>query len=94
MNSPVSWDCRIHQLHLCRCVRPLPIPNECPGYDTKTSDGEAPVLELWEMWSTSLLPLLPGLLRPRVVVPLRVPSMVQIELFNLLLGIVINIKQN
>ena len=23
--------------------------NKCPRYDTKPSDGEAPVLELWEM---------------------------------------------
>ena len=44
---PVDWGCRIHQLHLCRGVI-LP-PNECPGYDTKQSDGEVPVmLELWE----------------------------------------------
>ena len=33
-----------------------PLPNECLGYDTKQSDGEAPVLELWGMWSTSSLP--------------------------------------
>ena len=31
-------------------------------------------------------------LSPGVVVPVRVPSMGQIELFNLLLGIIINIK--
>ena len=24
-------------------------PNVCPVYDTKQSDGEAPVLKLWEM---------------------------------------------
>ena len=42
---PVGWSCRIHQLHLCRGVRP---PNKCPGYDTKQSDGEVPVmLGLW-----------------------------------------------
>ena len=36
-------------------------PNECPGHDTKQSDGEAPVmLEFWWMRSTSLLSLLPG----------------------------------
>ena len=36
-------------------------PNECPGYDTKQSDGELPVmLVLWEMQSNPLLPLLPG----------------------------------
>ena len=34
-------------------------------YDTKQSDGEAPVmLELWEMGSTSLMPSLTGLLWP------------------------------
>ncbi len=55
--------------------------NECPGYDTKQSDGEAPVmLELWEMLSTPLLPSLPGPLWPRVVAPDRVLSIGQIEL--------------
>ena len=34
--------------------------DKCPGYDTKLSDSGAPVLEFWEMWSTPLLPLLPG----------------------------------
>ena len=35
---------------------------KCPGYDSKQSDGEATVmLELWGMWSTLLLPLLPAL---------------------------------
>ena len=54
---------------------------ECPGYDTEQSDGEAPeMLELWGMWSTSLLSLLPGPLWPRVVTPDRVLSMGQIEL--------------
>ena len=31
--------------------------NECPGYDTKPSDGEAPVMKLLEIWSTLLSPL-------------------------------------
>ena len=77
--GPVGWGCRIHQLHLCRGVRPP--PNECPWYDSKQSDGhEAPVmLELWEMLSTSLS-LLPGPLWPGVVTPDRVLSMGQIEL--------------
>ena len=44
--------------------------NECPGYDTKQSDGEVPVmLELRGMWSTPLFPSLPGLLWPGVVAP-------------------------
>ena len=55
--------------------------NECPGYDTKQSDGEFPVmLELWGMWSTSSLPLLTGTLSLRVVVSDGVISIGQIEL--------------
>ena len=43
-------------------------PNECPVYDTKQSDGEAPVmLKLWGMQSTPLLPSLSGPFWPRVV---------------------------
>ena len=39
--------------------------NGCPDYDTKQSDGEAPVmLELWGMQSTSLWPSLLSLLWP------------------------------
>ena len=53
-----------------------PPPNECPGYDTKQSDGEVPaVLGLWGMRSTPLLPLLPGPLWPGVVAPDRALSM-------------------
>ena len=44
------------------------------------SDGEAAVLEIWEVWSTSSLffpdPLWPG------EVPVRFPSMDQIDLFK------------
>ena len=67
----VSWGCRIHQLHLCRGLRPPP-PKECLRYDTKQSDSEAPVmLELQGMQSTPSLPLLPGTLWPGVVAPDR-----------------------
>ena len=70
----VDWGCRIHWLHLCRGVRPP--PNECPGYNTKQSDGEVPVmLELWGMRSTPSLPSLPGPLWPGVVAPDRALSM-------------------
>ena len=73
LDCPVGWDCKIHWLHLCRGVRPL---NECPGYDTKQSDGEVlAVLELWGMRSTPLLPSLPGLFWPGVVAPDRALSM-------------------
>ena len=49
--------------------------DECPGYDTKHSDGEVlAVLELWGMWSTPLLSSLPGPLWPGVVAPDRALS--------------------
>ena len=65
---PVGWGCRIHRLLLSRGVRPP--PNECPGYDTKQSDGEVLVmLELWGMRSIPLLPSLPGPLWPGAVAP-------------------------
>ena len=69
---PVGWGCRIHRLLLCRGVNPL--HNECPVNDAKQSDGEVPaMLELWGMWSTPLLPSLPGLLWPGVVAPDKGP---------------------
>ena len=68
-----------YRLHLYIRVRhPL-----CPEYDIKQSDGEAPALELWGMWSTSSLPLLPGPLGLGVVAPHRFLSMSQIEVFDI-----------
>ena len=56
-------------------------PNECPGYDTKQTDGEVPVmLGLWGMQSSPSLPLFPGTLWPRMVAPDRALSMGEIEL--------------
>ena len=53
-----------------------PTPNECPGYDTKQSDCEVPViLMLWGIRSTPSLPLLPALLWFRMVAPDRALSM-------------------
>ena len=47
-------------------------------YDTTQSDAEVPLmLDLWVMWSIPSLPSLPGHLRPGVVAPDRVPSMVK-----------------
>ena len=58
----------------------------CPGYDTKQSDAEVPImLELWGMQSTPLLPSLPGPLWPRVVILDIVLSMCQIELNGVLM---------
>ena len=36
-----------------------PSPNKCPGYDNKQSDGMVLALDIWGMWSTPSLPLLP-----------------------------------
>ena len=57
------------------------MPSFCPGYDTKQSDGEVPVMiELWEIQSTTSLPLLPSPLWPEVIAPDKALSMGQIEL--------------
>ena len=48
---------------------------ECPGYDTKQSEGEVSVmLELWGMGSAPSLPLLPGPLWHGIVAPDRALS--------------------
>ena len=58
-----------------------PPTNECPGYDTKQSDGEVPgIMELWGTQNTPSLPSLPGPLGPGVVAPDRALFMGQIEL--------------
>ena len=63
----------------------MPIPHECPGYDSIQSDGEVPVmLELWGMRSTFSLLSLPFPFWSRVVAPDRVLSMGQIELNSVL----------
>ena len=79
--SPIGWGCRIHRLHHCRGIR---APNECPGYDIKQSDGEAPVmLEFWGMQIIPSLPSFPGLLQPKMVAPDGVLSMGQIKWFEI-----------
>ena len=61
-------------------VRPIH-HNEWPGYDTKQSDGEAPVMLVFQgMQSTPSLPLLPASLWPPVVAPDSALSMGQREL--------------
>ena len=63
----VGWGCRIHRLLLCREKTP---PTECPGYDTKQSDGEVPaMMELWGMRSTPSFSSLPGPRWPSDVAP-------------------------
>ena len=65
----------------CISAEGYDIPKECPGYNTKQSHGEAPVMwERWEMLCTPSLPSLPGPLCPGVVAPDRVLSIGQTEL--------------
>ena len=50
-------------------------PNECPGYNTKQSEGEVQVMqEPWGTRNTPSLPLLPGPLWPGMVAPDRALS--------------------
>ena len=79
-SSSIGWGSRIPQLHLCWVVRPSTI--KCSGYYTKPSDGDASILELWGMWSTSSLPLLQSPPWPRVEVLVRVSFMSQTEVFD------------
>ena len=47
---------------------------ECPGYETKQSDGEVlEMLKLWGMRNAPSLPSLPGPLWPGVVAPDKGP---------------------
>ena len=57
-------------------------PQRMSWYETTASDCVAPVLELCVMCSTHSLLFLPDALWLRLVVPLRVPSISQIQLFN------------
>ena len=83
-DCPVGCGFRIYRLFLYRWVRP-PKKNKCPGYSTKESDGEVPVMpELLGMRSTSSLEWLPGPLWPGVVAPDRVLSIGQKELNSVL----------
>ena len=44
-----------------------------------SSNGKAPVLKIWGLSSNSSLPLLSDPFWPRVVVPISIPSMSQID---------------
>ena len=68
-NCPVGWGCRIHRLLLCRGVRPP--PNTTSVLNITLNH----LMELWGMWSTSSLSLLPGPLWPGVAASNRVLSM-------------------
>ena len=79
---PICWGCRIHRLRLRRRVRHP--ANECPGYDIKPSDSEAPVtLDRWRIRSTPTLTSLTGPFWPGVGAPNRVLSKGQIEVLEI-----------
>ena len=64
----------------CFSAEKQDFPNECPGYDSKQSDDQVPImLELCGMQSTASLPSLPSPLWRGVVAPEMVLSMRQIE---------------
>ena len=66
---PVVWVCRIHRLHHCWWLSPR---HKIPGYGTKISDGEVPVmLDLLGMTCSSLMPSLPGPIWSGVIAPVR-----------------------
>ncbi len=67
INDKLAQSAGAAEYTVCISEERQDFPNECPGYDTKQSDGEAPVmLELWGMWSTPLLLSLQGLLWPHI----------------------------
>ena len=74
LNRSVGWDCRLHGLYLYSGCKTAPSPDECPWYNTKQSDRKVSgMLELWGMWSTPSLALLPCQLWPGVVAPDKAP---------------------
>ena len=71
------------------CRRVTLTSNKCPGYNIKPADGEAPALELWGIWSTRSLPLVPGPLlaglvasNPIYLTPLLGQDMTQGQFFK------------
>ena len=60
-------------MYICKCTRVLVL---------WLYNSEAPVLVISEVWNTPSLALLPGPLSPGVVIPVRVSSMGQKDLFK------------
>ena len=70
----------------CFFCRGVTFAQRVSCYDSKQSDGKAPVmLELWGMQSTPSLPSVPGPLGPGLIAPHRVQSMGQKELSSVLM---------
>ena len=69
-NNPITQSDGAVEYTDCTSAERQDPTNRCPEYDTKQSDGEVPViLDLWGMWNTPSLLLLPGLLLLGVVAP-------------------------
>ena len=81
VHSRASWGCGIHQMHLCRGVR-SPLPLSILDMTLTHLIVRLQSWSFWRMGNTPSLPLLPGQPGFKIVVPIRIPSMVQIELFN------------
>ena len=94
-NGELAWFCRYWTCHKVKLVQLAGVaeytdcfsaegeapPNECLGYDTKQSNGVAPLrLELRGMRSNHSLTSFLGPLWPGVVAPDRVLSISQIEI--------------
>ena len=58
-NNVYTYDVATHSDTDCISVGKIPSSNVHTGYDIKPSDSEALVLELWGIWRTPLLLLLP-----------------------------------
>ena len=79
LRSPVGWVCEIHRLHLCIEVRLLPNKFLDRTLNHLMSNHLMARLQIWGIWNTPSLPLLPRSLWPGVVAPDRVISQGQIE---------------
>ena len=77
----LSKPCRIRRLHPWRGQNsPPPLMSVLDM--SKPADNDAAVQTLWGIWNTPSLLLLPAPRWPRVLVPVRVPSMDQIIYYN------------
>ena len=76
MNPQRKQELSIETMHLYRGVRLS--SNECPEYDIKQSDGEAPI-----MLGYPFIDIAPTSTWLRVVAPERVLSIGQIEMFGI-----------
>ena len=86
--SACQWSLEYADCIICRKIKLFPpLENSgCPIYDTKLY--LVVTLHFWslECRLTLSLPLITGPLLPKVVVPVRVPSMGQIDLLKIIIG--------